>query len=627
MSVTDVASKAEDQSAAQSQRQEIDEVTVRFAGDSGDGVQLTGGQFTQATALAGNDLATFPDFPAEIRAPVGTTFGVSAFQIHFGARRIYTPGDAPDVLVAFNPAALKVNLPDLIKGGLVILDAGTFNKRNFDKAGFENDPREDGSLDGFRVLEIDITAQTHNAVEGLGITNKEAGRCKNFWTLGFVYWLYGRDRASTIDWIKTKFGAKRPEIADANIAALNAGHAAAETAELGADISAVHVAPAPLEQGLYRNITGAEALSLGLVAGASLADLPMKFCSYPITPASSLLHELAKLKSFDVTTFQAEDEIAAVCAAIGASYAGGLGVTSSSGPGIALKTEAIGLAIGVELPLVIVNSQRAGPSTGMPTKTEQSDLFQSVYGRNADAPLIVLAARSPADCFDVAIEAVKLSTKYMVPVILLSDGFIANASEPWLVPDFDTYEPFPVQFRTDPEGFLPFARDEATLARAWAKPGTPGLEHRIGGIERAEGTGHISYEPDNHERMTKLRAQKVLNAADDIPAQTVDSGPESGKMVFVSWGSTYGSISSGVKRALADGLEASHVHLRHIWPLPKNLGELLSGFDRVIVPEMNNGQLVTLLRGEYAINAEPLTQITGRPFKADRIYHVIKDAS
>ncbi len=627
MSVTDVANKVADDAAGNVHRQEIDEVTVRFAGDSGDGVQLTGGQFTQATALAGNDLATFPDFPAEIRAPVGTTFGVSAFQIHFGARRIYTPGDAPDVLVVFNPAALKVNLPDLVKGGLIILDSGTFNKRNLAKAEFEADPREDGSLDGYRVLEIDITAQTHNAVEGVGITNKEAGRCKNFWTLGFVYWLYGRDRAATVDWIKTKFGAKRPDIAEANIAALNAGHAAAETAELGADVSAVHVAPAPLDEGLYRNITGAEALSIGLVAGASLADLPMKFCSYPITPASSLLHELAKLKSFDVTTFQAEDEIAAVCAAIGASYAGGLGVTSSSGPGIALKTEAIGLAIGVELPLVVVNVQRAGPSTGMPTKTEQSDLFQSVYGRNADSPLIVVAARSPADCFETAIEAVKLSTKYMVPVMLLSDGFIANASEPWLVPDFEAYDPFPVQFRTDPEGFQPFKRDDQTLARGWAKPGTPGLEHRIGGIERAENSGHISYDASNHERMTKLRAQKVLNAANDIADQVVDSGPTSGKIAFVGWGSTYGSISSGVKRALADGLEASHIHLRNIWPLPKNLGDLLSGFDRAIVPEMNNGQLVNLLRAEYAIDAEPLTQITGRPFKADRIYNIVKDAS
>ncbi len=627
MSVTDVATRADEGPAAEVKRQEIDEVTVRFAGDSGDGVQLTGGRFTEATALAGNDLATFPDFPAEIRAPVGTTFGVSAFQIHFGARRIYTPGDAPDVLVVFNPAALKVNLPDLVKGGLVILDSGTFNKRNLAKAGFDQDPREDGSLDGYRVLEIDITAQTHNAVEGLGITNKEAGRCKNFWTLGFVYWLYGRDRAATVDWINGKFGQKRPEIAAANIAALNAGHAAAETAELGADISAVHVSPAPLEQGLYRNITGAEALSIGLVAGAQLADLPMKFCSYPITPASSLLHELAKLKSFGVTTFQAEDEIAAVCAAIGASYAGGLGVTSSSGPGIALKTEAIGLAIGVELPLVIVNAQRAGPSTGMPTKTEQSDLYQSVFGRNADAPLIVLAARSPADCFDTAIEAVKLSTKYMVPVILLSDGFIANASEPWQVPDFNDYAPFPVKFRDDPEGFQPFGRNADTLARPWAKPGTPGLEHRIGGIERAEDSGNISYEPENHERMTKIRAQKVLNAAQDIPDQIVDSGPPTGKIAFVSWGSTYGSISSGVKRALADGLEASHIHLRHIWPLPRNLGDLLSGFERVIVPEMNNGQLVTLLRSEYAIDAEPLTQITGRPFKADRIYRLIKDAS
>jgi 2-oxoglutarate ferredoxin oxidoreductase subunit alpha len=620
MTITDVKSDSEG-----SARTDVDQVTVRMAGDSGDGMQIIGAQFTQATALAGNDLATFPDFPAEIRAPIGTTFGVSAFQIHFGARRIYTPGDSPDVLVAFNPAALKVNLPDVTKGGLIILDTGTFNKRNFAKAGYEVDPREDGSLEGFRVVEIDITQQAHNAVDSLGLTNKESGRCKNFWALGLLYWLYARDRDVTAEWLSQKFASKKT-IGDANIAALNAGHAYGETMEIGGEVSAFHVPPAPLEKGLYRNITGAEALSLGLVAGASLADLSMTFCSYPITPASSVLHELAKLKNFDVATFQAEDEIAAVCAAIGASYAGGLGVTSSSGPGVALKTEAVGLAISAELPLILVNSQRAGPSTGLPTKTEQSDLYQSVFGRNADSPLIVLAARSPADCFETAIEAVKLSTKYMVPVILLSDGFIANASEPWHVPDFGAYESFPVKFESNTNGFHPFRRNEKTLARAWARPGTPGLEHRLGGIEKSAESGHISYDPENHQIMTDLRAQKVQNAVNDIPDQTVDFGPEKGRLAFVGWGSTYGPISSAVKRAHAEGLEASHIHLRNIWPLPKNLGELLKGFDRVIIPEMNNGQLVTLLRAEYLVPAEPLNQVNGRPFKAERIFEVIKDA-
>jgi len=604
-------------------RREIDEVTIRFAGDSGDGVQLTGTRFTQATALAGNDLATFPDFPAEIRAPVGTTYGVSAFQIHFGARDILTPGDSPDVLVAFNPAALKVNLPDLTKGGLVILDEGTFTAGNFKKAGYEGSPLEDGSLDGFRVLKIDITKNTMNSVDGLGLTKKEATRCKNFWTLGFVYWLYGRDRATTAEWLEEKF-AKLPNIAKANVAALNAGHIYGETAELSAEVSAFHVAPAPLDEGLYRNITGAEALAMGLVGGAQLADLPLDFCSYPITPASSLLHELAKLKSYNVTTFQAEDEIAAVCAAIGASYAGGLGVTSSSGPGVALKTEAIGLAISTELPLVIVNSQRAGPSTGMPTKTEQSDLYQSVFGRNADAPLIVLAASSPADCFDTAIEAVRLATQYMTPVILLTDGFIANAAEPWRIPDFNDYEPFPTKFETNPEGFQPFNRDNETLARVWAKPGTPGLEHRIGGIEKASDSGHISYDAENHQIMTNLRADKILNAAKSIPKQTVDTGPDSGKLALVGWGSTYGSISSAVKRARAEGMDVSHIHLRHIWPLPENLGDLLRGFEKIVVPEMNNGQLVTLLRSTYLVPAQSLRQVNGRPIKADDLVNHIE---
>ncbi|SLN32223.1 2-oxoacid:acceptor oxidoreductase subunit alpha [Oceanibacterium hippocampi] len=594
-------------------RHAVESVVVRFAGDSGDGIQLTGGRFADTTALAGNDLATFPDFPAEIRAPTGTTFGVSAFQINFGSRGIKTAGDQPDVLVALNPAALYVNLGFLPKGGLVIIDIGTFNARNLKKAGYDGDPREDGTLKPYRVIEVDVSKQTLEAVKPLGLSQKEALRCKNFWVLGFVYWLFDRDRGPTLDWAARKF-AGRPDIAEANAAALNAGHAYAETAELGEDI-AYSIAPAKMDPGLYRTVTGAESLAWGLVAGSSLAGLRLFFGSYPITPASSILHILAGLKDYGVGTFQAEDEIAAVCAAIGASYAGELGVTSSSGPGVALKTEAIGLAISTELPLVIVNSQRAGPSTGMPTKTEQSDLYQSVFGRNADSPLVVIASRSPSDCFETAIEAARLAVKYMTPVILLTDGYIANAAEPWAVPDMADYAPFPVEFRTDPEGFQPFHRNETTLARNWAVPGTPGLEHRIGGIEKASESGHISYDPANHQRMTDLRAAKIAGIANDIPEQTVDAGPQSGKLAVVGWGSTYGPISRAVSNMRNRGVEVSHIHLRHIWPLPRNLGTLLAGFDNVLVPEMNHGQLVTLLRSEYLLPARPLNKVTGQPFR------------
>ncbi|MCG8511688.1 MAG: 2-oxoacid:acceptor oxidoreductase subunit alpha, partial [Rhodospirillales bacterium] len=476
----------------------------RFAGDSGDGIQLTGSQFTLSTALIGNDLATFPDFPAEIRAPAGTTYGVSAFQINFGAKRVMTPGDEPDLLVALNPAALKVNVDAVKPGGMVIVDSGTVNDRNLRKAGYEGNPLDDGSLAQFKTMPIDISQHTEEALKDFGLSQKEMLRSKNMWSLGLVYWMYGRERQPTIDWLKQKF-AKRPEIADANIAALNAGHAFGETAEIGGGVGGYSVAPAALAPGHYRTVSGAEALAWGLVTGTQLVGLEMVFASYPITPASSLLHSLAGLSGFGVTTFQAEDEISAVCAAIGASYAGSLGVPSSSGPGIALKTEGIGLAISTELPLVIVDSQRAGPSTGMPTKTEQSDLHQAVFGRNADSPLAVLAARSPADCFEVAIEAVRIATKYMTPVILLSDGYIANAAEPWLIPDVSEFARDPVEFRTDPEDFGPYLRDEKTLARDWVVPGTPGLEHRIGGIEKDEKTGHISYDPANHQRMTDLR--------------------------------------------------------------------------------------------------------------------------
>ena len=608
-------------------RDEVESVVVRFAGDSGDGMQLTGSQFTLATALAGNDLATFPDFPAEIRAPIGTTFGVSAFQINFGARKIATAGDAPDVLVAMNPAALKVNLGDVKKGGTVIIDTGTFTARNLKKAGFEADPLEDDSLDGFQVMKVDISKLTTEAVKEHGVSNKDGLRSKNMWTLGLIYWLYDRDREPTVNWLRVKFG-KMPNIAEANVAALNAGHIFGETAELPGGLRGLSVRAAEISPGLYRAVTGAEALAWGLAAGARLADLRMVLASYPITPASSLLHILAGLKQFDIVTFQAEDEIAAVGAAIGASFAGSLGITSSSGPGVALKGEAIGLAISTELPLIIVNSQRAGPSTGLPTKTEQSDLFQSVYGRNADAPLVVLASSSPSNCFEIGIEAVRLATKYMTPVILLSDGYMSNASEPWLIPDFDSIEPFPVNFaKTEDageEGFMPFSRDEATLARPWAKPGTPGLEHRIGGIEKEDGSGNISYDADNHQKMTDLRAGKINGIANDIPLQGVELGNESGQLAVVGWGSTYGPISRAVGNMRVDGYDVSHVHLHHIWPMPLNTGDLLAGFDQVLVPEMNNGQLVKVLRAEYLTPAQAMNKVNGQPFKIAEIEAAIK---
>jgi len=603
-------------------------VVVRFAGDSGDGIQLTGGQFTLSTALAGNDLATFPDFPAEIRAPQGTTFGVSAFQINFGSAAIETAGDAPDVLVALNPAALKVNMDAVNPGGLIIVDEGEFGARNLAKAGFENNPLEDDTLARWQVMRLNISQLTLDAVKPFGLGNKEALRCKNMWTLGLALWMFDRDRAPLIDWLKAKF-AKAPELAEANIAALNAGHAYGETAELSGQFARHHIGAAPVAPGLYRTVTGVEAISLGLVAGAKLAGLPMFFGGYPITPASAILHHLARLKEYGVTTFQAEDEIAAIAAAIGASFAGSLGVTSSSGPGIALKGEAMGLAIMTELPLVIVNSQRGGPSTGLPTKTEQSDLYQAVYGRHGDAPLPVIAARSPADAFDCAIEACRIAVQYMTPVMLLTDGYIANAAEPWRVPDMASYEPFPVAFHATPpaegESVNPYARD-GKLARVWIKPGTPGLMHRIGGIEKNATTGHIDYAPSNHQAMTELRARKVLNVADTIPPIEPCLGEAGAKLAVVGWGSTFGPIHQAVRRALAHGRSVAHVHLRHIWPLPKNLGDLLRTYDRIIVPEMNNGQLKTLLRDQYLVDARPVTKVAGQPFKIAEIEAVIEEA-
>ena len=605
------------------ERKALDSVVIRFAGDSGDGMQLTGTQFTQSTALMGNDLATFPDFPAEIRAPAGTTFGVSAFQINFASYDIQTPGDDPDVLVAMNPAALKVHLKDVPKGGTVILNVDAFTDRNIKRAGYENSPLEDGTLDNHVVIAIEINKLTNAAVADCEVTSKEATRCKNFWALGLMCWMYNRERQPTIDWVNQRFG-KLPNIAAANIAALNAGHAYGETVELPSGVEAYVVPRADVQPGTYRAVTGTEAVAWGLIAGAKKAGLDLFLGSYPITPASALLHTLTGLKNYGVTTFQAEDEIAAVCSAIGASYAGSLGVTSSSGPGIALKTEAIGLALVTELPLVIVNVQRGGPSTGLPTKTEQSDLFQAVYGRNADTPLPVIASRTAGDCFETAIEAVRIATKYMTPVILLTDGFLANSAEPWEIPDADTIADFPVEFRTDPEGFHPYLRNEVTLARNWAIPGTPGLMHRIGGIEKDYDSGHISYDSDNHHRMTKVRAAKIDGIAKDIPAQEVAMGEKKGKLAVVGWGSTFGAINQAVSRCVSDGLNVAHIHLRHIHPFPKNLGDLLSGFDRVMVPEMNNGQLVHVLRDKYLVDAESITQITGQPFKVSTLEREIR---
>ena len=610
-------------------------VVVRFAGDSGDGMQLTGGQFTLSTALSGNDLATFPDFPAEIRAPQGTLFGVSAFQINFGSTAIETAGDAPDVLVAMNPAALKVNVGQLKAGGLIIADEGEFGELNLAKAKYAASPLTDGSLAKWQLLSFNISQLTLDAVKPFGLGNKEALRCKNMWTLGLALWMFDRDRQPIIDWLKSKF-AKAPVLAEANIAALNAGHAYGETAELSGPMKQQHIGVAPAEPGLYRTVTGAESISMGLVAGVQLAGVPMFFGGYPITPASAILHFLSRLKEYGVTTFQAEDEIAAIASAIGASYAGQLGVTSSSGPGIALKGEAMGLAIMTELPLVIVNSQRGGPSTGLPTKTEQSDLYQAVYGRNGDAPMPVIAARSAADCFDCAIEAVRIAVQYMTPVMLLTDGYIANAAEPWLVPDMSSYAPFPVEFagkqemqdklaseNPDEWKFLPYGRDEK-LKRPWVKPGTPGLLHRIGGIEKAVGTGNLDYGAENHQKMTENRRDKVANIA--VPDQIVELGETSGKLAIVGWGSTFGPIHQAVRRARARGLDVAHIHIRHIWPMPANLGDLLKGYERIVVPEMNTGQLKTVLRDQFLVDAKPLNKVSGQPFLISEIEAAIDAA-
>ena len=607
---------AETQSASAHDTKSLPGSIVRFAGDSGDGMQITGAQFTSTAALVGNDLATFPDFPAEIRAPAGTLYGVSGFQINFSSEAIFTPGDRPDVLVAMNPAALKTNLNDLPQGGLLIANASAFTKGNLKKAGYDSHPLEDGSLENYRLLALDITKLTVEAVKDSGLSNKEANRCKNFWTLGLMYWVYNRPLEPTLKWLEKKF-KKRPEVVAGNSAALRAGHAYGETTDLSYE--RYQVSAASVKPGRYRNISGNVATAWGLVAASVQSGLELVLGSYPITPASDVLHELSRHKNFGVRTVQAEDEIAAVCVAIGASYAGKLGVTTTSGPGMALKMEAIGLAIATELPLVVVNVQRAGPSTGMPTKTEQADLFQAMYGRNGEAPVCVLAAATPGDCFHMALEAARIATQYMTPVILLTDGYLANGAEPWAIPAADSLPRFPVNHHKETEGFHPFLRDPKTLARAWAVPGTPGLEHRIGGIEKGFDSGNISYDPDNHQKMSETRAAKIAGIAQSLPELEVEVGEKSGKLLVLGWGSTFGAVREAVTRSRARGLNVSHAHIRHLNPLPKNLGNLMQQFERVLVPEMNMGQLVKILRSEYLVPAESYAKIEGQPFKIDEV--------
>jgi 2-oxoglutarate ferredoxin oxidoreductase subunit alpha len=602
------------------QVEQRDRVVIRFAGDSGDGMQLTGDRFTQESAAFGNDLSTFPNFPAEIRAPAGTLPGVSSFQLHFADHDIMTAGDAPDVLVAMNPAALKANAADLQRGATIIVDTHDFTKRALTKVGYEENPLEDGSLADYNLHAVDLTGLTTTALESFDLTRKESGRAKNMFALGLLSWMYNRPTEGTIRFLKGKF---KPEIAEANITAFRAGWNYGETTEAFA--VSYEVKPAPLPAGTYRNISGNLALSYGLVAAAQRARLPMFLGAYPITPASDILHELAKHKRFGVTTFQAEDEIAGAGAALGASFGGALGVTTTAGPGIALKSETISLAATLELPLVIVDVQRAGPSTGMPTKPEQADLLLAIGGRHGESPVPVIAPRSPADCFDIALEAVRIATTYRTPVFVLSDGYLANGSEPWLVPDEDTLPDLRVEFATEPNHdgeFWPYLRDPETLARPWAVPGTPGLEHRVGGIEKADGTGNISYDPDNHDFMVRTRQAKVDGIT--VPDLEIDDPSGSAEVLVLGWGSTYGPIGAAARRVRRRGMTVAQAHLRHLNPLPRNTGDVLRRYERVVVPEMNLGQLAGILRGKYLVDVIGYNRVRGVPFRAEELEGVLE---
>ncbi|HWL64566.1 MAG TPA: 2-oxoacid:acceptor oxidoreductase subunit alpha [Actinomycetota bacterium] len=594
-------------------RRELERVVIRFAGDSGDGMQLTGDRFTSVSAVFGNDLATFPDYPAEIRAPAGTLAGVSAFQIHFADYDILTPGDQPSVLVAMNPAALKANLKDLISGGLLIVNTDAFDEKNLDKVGYPSNPLKDGSLGDYQVYEIPMTSMTIEAVKETGVTKKEAERSKNMFALGVLSWMYSRPLEGTIGWLEKKF-AKKPALAQSNTAALKAGHAFGETAEL----SAFEVKPATLAPGTYRRITGNQALAYGLIAGSVQAKLPLFLASYPITPASDVLHELSRHKNFGVRTIQAEDEIAAAGMALGAAFSGHIGVTTTSGPGLDLKAETIGLAISVELPMIVVDVQRGGPSTGLPTKTEQSDLLQAMYGRHGESPLPIVAAYSPVSCFWAAIESCRIALKYMTPVILLTDGYLANSAEPWRITSVGKLPDISVEFASQPnagEDFWPFLRDETTLARPWAIPGTAGLEHRIGGLEKADGTGNISYDPDNHHLMTQLRAAKIKVIEEDIEPLEFDAD-EGADTLILGWGGTYGAIGAAVRRLRARGRKIARAHLKHLNPFPKNTEQVLRRFDKIVIPEINTGQLARLIRAEYLIDVIQINKVRALPFRA-----------
>jgi 2-oxoglutarate/2-oxoacid ferredoxin oxidoreductase subunit alpha len=607
--------------SGKTKREVIDQAVIRFAGDSGDGMQITGSQFTNTVALYGNDIATFPDYPAEIRAPAGTVPGVSGFQLNFSSGEVYTPGDSVDVLVAMNPAALKVNLGDLKANGILIVNSDSFEEADLRKAHVTSNPLEDNTLDKFRVFPVELQKLTRAALQHLGLDAKSMDRCKNFFALGMCYWLYNRSMEPTVRWIDDKF-SKKPLLSEANKLALKAGYSYCEATE--AFQISYEIPPAQLTPGTYRNLSGNQALAIGFVTAAQKAGLKLYLGSYPITPASDILHELSKYKNFGVLTFQAEDEIAAITSSIGAAYSGALAITTTSGPGMALKTEAIGLAIMTELPIVICDIQRGGPSTGLPTKTEQADLLQAMFGRNSEAPVPILAASTPGDCFWIALEASRIALKYMVPVIILSDGYLANGAEPWRIPTAEEIPPIPVKFETNPEGFFPYKRDPQTLARPWAIPGTPGLEHRIGGIEKQEITGNVNYEPLNHEKMVRIRAAKVDAIRQDIP-NVMPTGDPEGDLLLVSWGSTFGSVAQAVKEQREKGRKIGHLHLRHLNPLPSNVGDLLKRYKKVLVPELNMGQLLWMLRAKYLVDAVGLNKIQGRPFKQNELEQKIEE--